>query len=104
MAIGAIELNGAIQRTQDYSPIKQNEDNKAMFNQLASQNEFEKTVGNSLTRVNQGAETRKEDKGFDPRTKGSNEYAGDGGRYRKKPAAFEGVVPVKGYSSFDLKV
>ena len=69
MAIGPIEMNGIISRTQDYSTIKQNEDNKGLVQQQAFQTHFEKELDASETpsRIEDEAESILSEKfGFDP--------------------------------------
>ncbi len=106
MAIGPIELNGMISRTQDYATVKHNEDNRGAINQQAFQNQFEKAIDLRHNQVNQGDDVRQNEKKFDARDKGNNEYAGDGGKNRKKKENEDGrgKVSVKGLSSFDMKI
>ncbi len=104
MGLGPIELNGVISRTQDYSTIKQNEDNRGMVNQMAFQDSFEKELDVRRSQVVQKDDIRKEEKKFDAREKGGNEYQGDGGRRRKKEENPNGKVIVKGRQSFDIKI
>lgn len=107
MAIGPVELNGVISRTQDYSTLKQNEDNKGMINQQNFQNSFEKEVETRSQQVNKQDETRREERKFDAKEKGDNEYAGNGGKGKNKEKEKKntgGKVVVKGHSSFDIKI
>ena len=107
MAISPIELHGAITRTQDYSTIKQNEDNRVMINQQSFQSRFEKEIDNRQTQVNQNESMRKEERRFDARDKGDNQYSGDGGRKRnkeEKDTRNTGKVIIKGRGSFDMKI
>ncbi len=104
MAIGPIELNGVISRTQDYATVKHNEDNKGLFHQQAFQSEFKKAIDQKHSQVTQGDDIRKEERKFDAREKGGNEYTGDGGRNRKKKENPKGKDIVKGSSSFDIKI
>jgi len=104
MALGPVELNGVISRTQDYSTIKQNEDNKGVVNQQNFQQQFEKTLDIRHTQVIQGDDIRKEDRKFDAREKGDNEYVRSGGKRKKKEEKQDGKVIVKGQRSFDIKI
>ncbi len=105
MGIGPIEFNGTISRMQDYSTVKQNEDNKGIINQQAFQNKFEKELDIRHSQVVQKDDLRKEEKKFDAKDKGDNEYAGDGGRRRrKKTENSDGKVEIKGHASFDMKI
>lgn len=104
MALGPVELNGVISRTQDYSTIKQNEDNRGVINQQNFQNQFEKAIDIRHTQVIQGDDIRKEDRKFDAKEKGDNEYYRNGGRRKKKEENTNGRVAVKGSGSFDIKI
>lgn len=104
MAIGPVELNGTISRMQDYSTIKQNEDNRGIVNQQTFQSRFEKEIDNRHRQVTKGDDTNREDKKFDAKEKGAGEYYGNGGRRRKKEENKNGKVTIKGQSSFDMKI
>ncbi len=84
MAIGQIELQGQTLRTQDYTAVKHNEDNKGTVQQAYAQAQNTKQVETQHYRVNQGTQPEYHEKKFDAKEKGSNEYSGDGGRNRKK--------------------
>ncbi len=104
MAIGPVILNGVVSTSQDYSNIKQNEDNKAMIQQQGFQVQLEKQMDIRHTRVVQNEQMRKEERKFDAREKGDNEYSGDGGSKRKRGENVNGKVIVKGQTSFDMKI
>jgi hypothetical protein len=106
MAIGPIELNGALQRVQDIATIKQNQDNKAIVNQSAFQDTFSKEIEAHSTRVTDPDETDKEQRKFDAKDKGDNEYSGDGGKNQKQNARKKtDRMVIKGQSgSFDIKI
>ncbi len=106
MAISPLELNGTIQRTQDMSTLKQNEDNKATLDQSNFQQRFDKEISEKFTRVRDAENIRNGEKKMDARDKGSNEYTGDGGKKREKDKpSFEGKVVAKGEGGiFDVKI
>ena len=108
MSISRIEIQGQVARTQDYTTIKHNEDNKTMVDQTKIQRQFNQTVENKVRQVRQGDHAENEGKRFDAKDKGNGTYYGDGGRRRKKEEAKEkendGKVIRKGYSSFDMKI
>lgn len=104
MAVSLVELNGMIGRTQDYSSIKQNEDNKAMVDQAnihVQQNKKEEKNANTVCESEKG--TPNENRA-DAREKGNGTYAGDGGRNRKKQVPQQGRVIKKGQSHFDMTI
>lgn len=105
MSISRVEIQGQITRAQDFTTIKQNEDNKGLVDQSNFQHQSERNVDNRLHQVNRGDQTENRQKRFDAKEKGSNEYSGDGGQKRKRQdAETEGKVLVKGQSSFDMKI
>lgn len=104
MAIGPVILNGVVTASQDYSNVKQNEDNKAMVQQQGFHVQLEKQIDIRHTRVVENEQMRKEERKFDAREKGSNEYTGDGGKKKKRGENANGKVIVKGQSSFDMKI
>lgn len=103
MAIGSISLQGQISRAQDFSTIKQNEDNKVIVDQGNFQSHFNKEVNQNLNRVHQSDNTENQGKKFDAKEKGNGEYSGDGGRRRKgqEQDSKERQIPRRG---FDMKV
>lgn len=103
MALGSISLQGQISRAQDFSTMKQNEDNKVVVDQGNFQSHFKKEVDQNLSRVHQSDDTENQGKKFDAKEKGNGEYSGDGGRRRKgqEQNAKEQQVIRRG---FDMKV
>ena len=79
-------------------------DNKGVVNQQNFQSQFEKTIDIKHTQVIKGDDIRKEDRKFDAKEKGDNEYYRNGGRQKKKEEKADGKVTVKGSRSFDIKI
>ncbi|MCI5959498.1 MAG: hypothetical protein PUD03_00200 [Lachnospiraceae bacterium] len=105
MAIGMVEFQGTIQRTQDFSVVKHNEDMKAGVEQANFQIRAEKKEDEKLNQIQQQDNSQKSENRTDPRQKGNNTYAGDGGRNRKKhDRQSDGKVIQKGISHFDMSV
>lgn len=107
MAVGMVELHGAIQRTQDYTAIKHQENAKPTVDQANFQTQMDKRVEEKHTQVLQGDDTTRNENHADAREKGKNSYAGDGGANRKKKDNVqEGKVVLKGkgVSHFDMSV
>lgn len=103
MAIGPMQLNGIMTRTQDYTSIKQNENMKPVLDQVAFQNTIEKKVEKKLTQVKESEETDTYQRKQDAKEKGKNEYHGDGGRNRRQ-AQSDGRVIRKTPQGFDFSV
>lgn len=96
MAIGHIEMQGQILRAQDYSQIKQQDDQRPEISQAVLQQHMTKTETKQMTRVNSRADIENQMKKFDAKEKGSNEYHGDGGKNRKRGREEDGKVILKG--------
>lgn len=105
MAIGMIEFQGSIQRTQDYTTFKQQENAKTTVDQANLQVQTEKKVDQKLNQVVRGDDASKSENHTDAKEKGNGQYAGDGGAKRKKQdISQEGKVVLKGVSHFDMSV
>lgn len=108
MSINRIELQGQITRAQDYTTIKQNEDNKGMVDQTNFQTQFHKEIDQKMTQVHHGDDVRNENGKYDSKEKGGGEYSGDGGKNRgrddKGKDRADGKVTLKGRNQFDIKI
>ena len=104
MAVGTIQ-NATIARVQDFSTIKQNEDNKGYMYQVSIGQEREEDKQQKARQVRAGEESNWQSKRHDAKDKGSNEYSGDGGRRRqgKKPVE-QVVIKDRPWQSFDTKI
>lgn len=102
MAFGAIELT-TVSRSQDYTTIKHNEDNKVAVDQANFSEQFQKTSEQNIREVHSSDNTQWHEKRPDAREKGNGQYSGDGGRKRKEKQTQERVV-VKGRTGFDMKI
>ena len=102
MALGAIEIV-TLTRTQDYTAIKHNEDNKGFINQTAIGQQVQKNTEQRVKEVHHSDNADWHNKKFDAKDKGSNEYTGDGGKKRRNNSSGEQVV-VKGQQRFDMKI
>lgn len=102
MAFGAIEIT-TITRAQDYSPIKQNEDYKGMVDQNNIGQHIQKDIQQRAREVRSGDNSEWQNRKFDAKDKGSNEYRGNGG-HSKKRAPQDGQVVVNGHQGIDIKI
>ena len=92
-----------IARSQDYTTIKHNEDNRAAVQQTMISQQIHKDVEQRAREVRSGDNTEWQNKKFDAKEKGSNEYSGNGGDKRRKKEE-TGRMVVKGRSGFDMKI
>ena len=104
MAISPLVTHGTIARAQDFTTIKQNEDQKGLIDQSNFQQQFKKEINERPHQVNKQDNAGFQNRKFDAKDKGDNQYSGDGGRNRKKSEEEPGKVIIKGRSSFDMKI
>ena len=102
MAFGSIEIV-SLTRTQDYTTIKHNEDNKGLVNQANIGQQIQKDTEQRAKEVRSGDNAEWHERKFDAKDKGDNEYSGDGGQRRKREEKTEQVI-VNGHRSFDIKI
>ena len=101
MAFGSIEIT-TVTRAQDYTAMKHNEDNKALTDQVNIGHTIQKDEARRPKEVRNSDNADWQNKQFDARDKGSNEYGGDGGSKRRKEKTQQ--VIVNGHRSFDIKI
>lgn len=105
MAIGPIELQGTIMRTQDFTLMKHQEDQRGVVEQSHFQNELRKEVEGRSNQINAKERPENGQKKFDAREKGSNEYhrqESDAKKKQKQPA--DGKVVIKRTGGFDISI
>lgn len=104
MGFGSIEFT-TIGRAQDYTTIKHNEDAKAFVDQTNLGQQANRTAQQRATTVVDKQNAEWQNKRHDAREKGSNEYAGDGGKRRNQNKQEEtDRVVVKERGGFDMKI
>lgn len=104
MTISRLELQGQVARAQDFTTIKQNEDNKGVVDQSNFQNQLNQNIDQHLRQVRRGDETEYQNKKFDAKEKGNGSYEGNGGQNRRKKEETDGKVIRKGQGGFDIKI
>ena len=103
MAFGSIEFT-TISRAQDYSSVKQNEDNHSALQQNLIGTQNEKTQMRRMRDVNEADNSRWTNEKFDARDKGKQQYQGDGGKNRQKKETVKDRVLPKQRTGFDMKI
>lgn len=105
MSIRPVDFNGMVQRTQDISTLKQNEDNKPAFDQQMLATKNQKDTMHHMQQVSQGEDAQNYQKKYDAREKGSNEYEQNSGKRKRKEEKKDGrVIPKSSMGGFDMKV
>ncbi len=102
MAFGSIEIT-TITRAQDYAAIKHNEDNKGVVDQTNIGHQMHKDAQQRTTQVRSSDNSEWQNKKFDAKDKGQNEYQGSQGKGQKQEEKKEKVIQ-KGHSGFDIKI
>lgn len=101
MAINPINLV-TITRSQDFTVMKHNEDNKAAMSQITLGQQEDKAQKLRSGQVVKKEETAWYQKKFDAKEKGDNEYNGDGGKRRQSEKKEQ--VLKKGQQGFDVRI
>ncbi|MCI9137512.1 MAG: hypothetical protein HFH48_08105 [Lachnospiraceae bacterium] len=104
MSIRPVEFSGVVQRSQDVSTVKQNEDNKSMLQQQNIQTQFTKDTMQHLHTVRHADDSENPEKKFDAREKGSNKYEDRRNRKKKQAEKDKGKVNLKTTGGFDMKI
>ena len=106
MAITPIMFNATVQRTQDFTTMKQNEDNKGTIDQSNFQMKMEKEFKHQLSNVRTADNAEKKGDNSDAKEKGNGTYTGDGGRRRpgQNEASRKDRVLKKDGGHFDMSV
>ena len=92
--MGVMEI-ATITRSQDYTTLKQNEDNRGITQQSNLVENMHKETDTRTKQVNQSDNAKE---------KGKGTYGGSGGEKKKKPKEPDGIVKIKGQGSFDIKI
>lgn len=105
MSIRPVEFSGVVQRSQDVSALKQNEDNKSMLQQQNVQTQFAKETIHHMQQVNHANDSDNPEQKFDAREKGSNEYENRRNKKKKQQEKNSGkVMPRAVRGGFDMKI
>ncbi len=106
MAIGAIEMQGQILRTQDYATVKAQEDSKSEVNQADIQNARQTEEVRQFNRVSGTQQSNRSANDGNAADQGSNQYTGDGGAKRREARearARDGKVLLKAVEHIDIQ-
>lgn len=105
MAVGPVTINGAIQRSQDMSMLKQQEDSRPLVEQQQIQAQLKTQESKLLKQVKHADDADQHKKKYDAKEKGSNEYKEQGNRKKKQQEKNKNqVVFTQGSGHFDMKI
>ncbi len=104
MTIRPVDLNGMMQRSQEVGALKQNEDNKPVFDQQLIAATYTKKNLHEAHQINETEQKAGAQGHFDAREEGKNKYQDN--RKKKDNKQVKGsTVTKKGQSSgFDVKI
>lgn len=101
--ISPIENSGMIMRTQDYSTVRQNEDNHSNNIHVHIQEQMDKTDDNKSHTVRSRDDADSSDTHHDARDEGRNKYF-DTRKKKSEKVAKDGVVIAKSKNRFDISI
>ena len=106
MSIGPVMLNAAITRTQDFTTIKQNEDQKSFIDQSNFQDTMSKDLIKKQHQVNDADDANEQEFKYGDKEKGNGGYTSDQrNRKNKKNSESDGSkLPPISTSSFDITI
>lgn len=105
MSIRPVDFNGMIQRTQDVSTLKQNEDNRPVVEQQVLYSQETKKLEQKLHQVNESQKEENEPYRYDAKEKGNGHYEGNKQKKNAKKHQKENRVLMKNQpSGFDIKI
>lgn len=99
-----IDLNGMIQRTQDISTMKHNEDNKPVQDQYNIQHGIHKNIERTSKQVVEKDNTENTQYNYDAKEKGNGHYSKDSGKKQQKEKKNRQKVIVKNSQHVDIKI
>lgn len=104
MSIRPIDFNGMMQRSQDVSTLKQNQDNQPIVQQQHLNQVEEKKVYKQTHQVNEANENDEELAHFDAREEGKNKYFASKKKGKKKEEGDKVTLKKPQSSGFDIKI
>ncbi len=106
MAIKPVVMQGLVQRSQDVTGYKANEDNKPNVDQSNILGTHIKHLHQKQENVVKKENVDYKEQKYDAKEKGKNEYEGKQGQHSRKKREEEedGTVAVKKKAAFDVKI
>lgn len=102
--ISPLENSGMLLRTQDFSSIRQNENNQGALAHSQIQSELDKTEDVTLHSVVKQDDADKSDTRHDARQEGRNKYYDMRKKKKAEPDLSEGIVVKKSPAKFDISI
>lgn len=103
MSIKPVHFNGMMQRSQDISTIKQNEDQRPVVQQQNIQANFERKTEGMVKTVKQSEQKQDANGHFDAKEEGKNKYFSNR-KKQEKPVLKNQVVEKRPLGGFDVTV
>lgn len=104
MSIRPVDFNGMLQRTDDISHIKQNEDAKPLFDQQNIQVQVDKRQDELSHVVQDSTESEHLKNDLDAKDEGRGAYSGSKNKKKEKQKEADGKIIKKSSGGFDVKI
>ncbi|MBQ7077423.1 MAG: hypothetical protein IJM91_04775 [Lachnospiraceae bacterium] len=105
MSISPVNFNGMMQRSQDVSTVKQNEDNRPVVEQQQIGRVEEKKIEEKMHKVNDSDKKDETSTKHDAREEGRNKYMASGNKKNKANEPKDKVTKKNAPSSgFDIRI
>ena len=102
--ISPIENNGMVMRMQDFSSIRQNEENVSVNQHMQIQDTLDKTDDANAHTVREQSDSDGADTRHDAREEGRNKYFDNRKKKGQNSVPLEGRMVAKGRGGFDITV
>ncbi|MCR4956002.1 MAG: hypothetical protein K6A30_04910 [Lachnospiraceae bacterium] len=104
MSIRPVDFNGMMQRSQDVSTLKQNEDQRPVVEQMQIERKEEQKQNQRMHQVNQSDKKDEAQTKYDARDEGKNKYFANKNK-KKKEEKVDKVIPKnQEHGGFDIKI
>lgn len=104
MSIKPVDFGGMLQRSQDVSSVKQQQDQRPVVEQQQIGHREEEKISQRMRQVNQADKKNEMQSKYDARDEGKNKYFFNGKQGKKKKEEADKVVRKEPSSGFDIKI
>lgn len=102
--IRPIDMSGIVQRSQDVSQMKHQEDNKSLVDHQNFSQQFHKEVKHHLDSVTDSQKGEKKKEDYDAKNKGNGREYEEQKKGKKNKKKESDKVVIKTQSSFDIRI
>lgn len=102
--IRPIDVSGVVQRSQEVSQIKHQEDNKALLDSQNFGQHFSKEIKHQMDSVTDSQKSEKKKEQYDAKNKGNGREYEDGQQKKRNKKENTDKTSLKSQSSFDIRI